>query len=206
MKRSLLAACAAVLALSLTGCATETPAADSSPTPTSTVDLGEHSTPTPTPQPGTKAEPHALGDLGQTNADSAWNVTIRDTSTDATAEVVGENPYNEPADGHQFVAGTIAVEINENLKPERDGQPLSPLAVMPVFVGSDGKIYTVWRRDNSAVVLTDAWTSHPDLIGGVGVTAEGRFAIEVPTDAVQGGQFAVQNQVSGDILYFGPPA
>ena len=207
MKRSLVAACAAVLALSLAGCTAESPAAESTPTPslTSTVDLGEHSTPTPTPQPGTKAEPMPLGETAPAGSGSQWDVTITDTSADATAELVDENPHNEPDEGWQYVAGTITATVNDSMKPEHDGVPAGPgVSVEPVFVGGDGVIYTIWRRDNSAPVLTDAWSASTEIINAVGVTVTGRFAIEIPASAAAGGQFAVRNIISGELVYFGP--
>ena len=83
---------------------------------------------------------------------------------------------------------------------------MSPTSVMPVFIGSDGRIYDIWNDDNSAVVMEEDWVGQPDIIARTGIESTGRFAIQVPSDAIAGGQFATRNEVNGTVLYFGEPA
>lgn len=203
MKRTLLAASVA-LVLTLTGCSMTDEAA-SETTPPAEPTLTETHSPTPTvDERGTKDSPHELGAFGASDDGSMWDVTIRDTMIDGTADVVASNPYNEPTEGWQYVTGTISSVVREDASADSLGQSLTPMSVMPVFVGGDGKIYDIWRADNSAPVLDGDWLDQPDIVATPGIESTGIFAIEVPTEAVPGGQFAVQNQQSGNLVYFGP--
>lgn len=204
-RSSLPVAIAVAGVVALAGCAApaaEEPLQTIAPTPTSE--------PTPTSQPesaapdGTAAAPFAFGVLAATEG-SRWNVTITEPVADGTDVVRTENQYNEVKEGWQYVLGRLTAVVNESMPDADAGQPASPLSVMPVFVGSDGKIYDVWNDDNSAVVLSDDWLGQPDIVQQVGVQSSGRFAIQVPSDAVLGGQFGTRNEVSGDMLYFGEP-
>lgn len=214
MNRICVAALAIGLTLSLSSCtdadlealedALRTPTPSTTETP---VDLGEHQTPTPTPQPGTKDHPIPLGEFGASDVGSMWEVSISDTVLDGTEDVVAQNFYNEPQEGWLYVTGTISAVVSEDVPETAIGQSWSPVAsVMPVFVGGDGKIYDVWRADNSAPVYVGSWLDQPDIVAEIGLESSGIFAIEVPSEAVSGGQFAVQNQTSGNIVYFGPQA
>ncbi|KAD3455961.1 hypothetical protein GD627_14715 [Arthrobacter yangruifuii] len=83
---------------------------------------------------------------------------------------------------------------------------MSPTAsVVPVFIGSGGQIYDIWNDDNSAAVMEEDWIGQPDIIAKTGIESTGRFAIQVPSAAISGGQFAIRNEVNGTVLYFGEP-
>lgn len=153
---------------------------------------------------GTRPHPYDFGVFAISSPDSVWDVTITETNTDATGYVLAENPYNPVKEGWQYVLGRMNSEVNTNLKSSRAGQPTSPSSVMPVFIGSDGKIYEIWNDDNSAVVLTEAWISQPEIILQVGVTSSGLFAIQVPSTAIRGGHFASRNETKGTLTHFGP--
>ncbi|KRC61461.1 hypothetical protein ASE14_11385 [Agromyces sp. Root81] len=119
--------------------------------------------------------------------------------------MIAENSYNPVKDGWQYVMGRMNTEMNENITDADEGRAGMPTSVQPVFVGSDGQIYDIWNDDNSPAVLTEDWIGTPTVAMKPGVKSTGRFAIQVPTVALAGGQFAVQNEVSGDIIYFGEP-
>jgi len=133
-------------------------------------------------------------------------VTITETVANGTAQVIADNPYNEVKEGWQYVLGRMTSVLNENLRGSDAGKPLSPTSVMPIFIGSDGKIYDIWNDDNSAVVLKEDWIGQPEIMAQVGVKSTGRFAIQVPSTAVPGGRFATRNEVNHEIVYFGAPA
>ncbi|MCC3280497.1 hypothetical protein LJ754_15200 [Arthrobacter sp. zg-Y40] len=121
------------------------------------------------------------------------------------ALILAENPYNEVKDGWDYVLGRMTSVVNENLPSADAGEPMSPTAsVMPVFIGSDGRIYDIWN-DNSAAVMEDDWIGQPDIIAKQGIESTGRFAIQVPSAAIPGGQIATRNEVNGTVLYFGEP-
>lgn len=198
----------AVLAagLLLTGC-TPAPADQGAATsPTPAPSQTETVTPTPTPTPdGSAAHPFEFGVYALSDDGSMWAVTITEVVTDGTSVVRAENQFNEVRDGWQYVLGVMSSVVTEDLLPENQGLPVTPTSVMPILVGADGKVYTIWNDDSSAVVLNGAWVSQPDIIANVGVESTGRFAIQVPTSAVAGGQLGTRNEVSGTIVYFGAP-
>ncbi|MBM7832537.1 hypothetical protein JOE59_003242 [Agromyces cerinus] len=191
-----------VLALALTGCQAgpepqaQTPAVTAEPTPT--PEIVEDRAPD-----GTASRPYAFGTYARTTPASYWDATITEPQADATEAVIAENADNQVEDGWQYVAGRMTTEMNENITDADEGRPGMPTSVQPVFVGSDGQIYDIWNDDDSTVVLTEDWIGTPTVAMKPGVTSTGRFAIQVPTVAVAGGRFAVQNEVSGDLIYFG---
>lgn len=132
-------------------------------------------------------------------------MTITEPVANGTAQVIADNPYNEVKEGWQYVLGRMTSVLNENLRSSEAGTPVSVSTVMPIFIGSDGKIYDIWNDDNSAVVLKEDWIGQEEIIAQVGVKSTGRFAIQVPRTAVPGGRFAARNEVSRDIVYFGAP-
>ncbi|MFC7861293.1 hypothetical protein ACFQ9D_09805 [Arthrobacter koreensis] len=154
---------------------------------------------------GTVDHPFGFGEYAKSAERSRWDVTLDETVvTGGAAQIIAENPYNEVKDGWDYVLGRMTSVLNENV-PESDvGQPVSPSSVMPVFVGSDNRIYDIWNDDNSAVVLEEDWIGQPDIIAARGVASTGRFAIQVPSSAIPGGRFATRNAVDGTIVYFGP--
>ncbi len=121
------------------------------------------------------------------------------------ALVLAENPHNDVKDGWDYVLGRMTSVVNENLPSADAGEPMHPTAsVVPVFIGSDGRIYDMWN-DSSAVSMEESWIGQPDIIGKTGVETTGRFAVQVPSAAIPGGQFATRNEVNGTVLYFGAP-
>ncbi|WP_146070541.1 hypothetical protein [Arthrobacter sp. 08Y14] len=127
-------------------------------------------------------------------------------TTGGAAQILAEDSYNEVKDGWDYVLGRMTSVVNESLPIADAGEPMSPTSVMPVFIGSDGRIYDIWNDDNSAVVMEEGWVGQPDIIAKTGIASTGRFAIQVPSAAIPGGQFATRNQVNGTVLYFGEPA
>ncbi|MCC3292138.1 hypothetical protein [Arthrobacter sp. zg-Y1110] len=125
--------------------------------------------------------------------------------TGGSEVILAENPYNEVKEGSAYVLGRMTSVVNENLPSADAGEPSSPTSVMPVFIGSDGRIYDTWNDDNSSVVLEESWTGQSDIIAKTGIESTGRFAIQVPSAAIPGGQFATRNQVEGTVVYFGEP-
>lgn len=202
-------------AVLLAGCASPAPIASeqsttgSSASQMATAEQAGTSTATtpsaPTGPDGTAARPYDFGELVRSGAISRWNVTLAETTTSGTEQVLADNPYNEVKEGWQYVVGRMTSVLNENLRSSDAGKPLSPTSVMPIFIGSDGKIYDIWNDDNSAVVLNDDWVGQPEIMAQVGVKSTGRFAIQVPSKAVSGGRFATRNEVSNEIVYFGAP-
>lgn len=200
----------------LPGCASSTPAESepsaSQPSASPSIAISPPGTHSVTPSPtvvagpdGTAARPFSFGKLARAGSESRWNVTVSETVTEGTAQVVAENPYNEVKKGWQYVLGRMTSVLNESLARADVGTQLSSASVMPIFIGSDGKIYDIWNDDNSAVVLKEDWIGQEDIIAQVGVTSTGRFAIQVPSAAVSGGRFATRNEVSREIVYFGAP-
>lgn len=153
---------------------------------------------------GTSANPYEFGDLALTNATSQWNVTLSEPDIAGAVTVAGENEFNAPpAAGSEYVLGRITAIVNDNITAENTGKEASaPQSATPAFVGSDGKIYDLFS--GTFVVINEDWLSVPTIINNVGVESTGRFAIEVPIEAITGGQFAIRNAISGDIIYFGP--
>lgn len=215
MKYSAIISAVSLGAVLLAGCASPAPAeseqstSQSSASTTSTSPAGTASataSPTaPSGPDGTAARPFKFGVLVPSGADSRWNVTVTETVANGTPQVIADNAYNEVKEGWQYVIGRMTSVLNENLRSSDAGKPLSPTSVMPIFIGSDGKIYDIWNDDNSAVVLKEDWIGQDDIMAQVGVKSTGRFAIQVPSKAVQGGRFATRNEVSGEIVYFGAP-
>lgn len=216
MKYSAMISAASLGAVLLAGCASPAPVASgqstthSSASQSASTSQAGTSPATPTPSApsgpdGTAARPYDFGVLVRSATNSRWNVTIAETTTIGTEQVLADNPYNEVKEGWQYVVGRMTSALNENLRSSDAGKPLSPTSVMPIFIGSDGKIYDIWNDDNSAVVLKDDWIGQPEIMAQVGVKSTGRFAIQVPSTAVPGGRFATRNEVNNEIAYFGAP-
>lgn len=216
MKYSATISAASLGAVLLAGCASPAPVvseqsatqSSASPTASATQTLAPSAAPTPSAPSGpdgTAGRPFDFGVLARSATSSRWNVTIAETTTTGTEQVLADNPYNEVKEGWQYVVGRMTSVLNENLRAADTGKPLSPTSVMPIFIGSDGKIYDIWNDDNSAVVLKEDWIGQPEVIAQVGVKSTGRFAIHVPSTAVPGGRFATRNEVNKEILYFGAP-
>lgn len=207
MKTNVLAATVAAVLL-LTGCGGSDEPAPSLQTLTPSPTPEPTETPTETPEPpapdGTAANPYDFGVLVPSAVGSMWNVTITEPVLDGNDTVRAESQFNEFRDGWQYVMGRMTTVVNEDLRPETVGSPVDVTSIMPLFIGSDGKIYEIWNDDGGAVLLSEDWIGQPSIIGQVGVTSTGRFAIQVPSSAVEGGRFAVYNNVTGDILFFGP--
>lgn len=189
-------------ALAFTGCAgSATPvAAPASAAPAVTP------TPTPTPMPrpnGTAAHPYPFGTLVVSTDGSAWDVTINHATSNDTATVLAANQYNSVKKGSVYVGGTMTAVLNHNLTSDEIGQDTNVSgSIEPVYVGGDGKIYTLASGD--IAVLKNGWSDAPNVIARPGVKSSGSFAIEVPKSAVRGGQFAVRNDVHDAFVYFGP--
>lgn len=154
---------------------------------------------------GTAEQPFKFGVLAPSGPGSRWNVTISEPVANGSAQVLADNPFNEMKKGWQYVVGRMTSVLNKNLHEADAGKPVSPTSVMPIFIGSDGKIYDIWNDDNSAAVLKEDWVGQNEIMASVGVKSTGRFAIQVPSAAVPGGRFATRNEISRDIVYFGAP-
>lgn len=162
-------------------------------------------TPTPTAPPkpdGTLDHPYPEGTTTVTDTGSQWDVTLTKTSTDATKMVKDIDQYAKTPKGDQFVMGTITATVNNDMSSANAGASAAPYnSVMPVFVGGDGKIYSSSTSDY-VPMFSDAWTNQPDIIDKVGVKSTGVFAFPVPTSAISGGTFGIQNTTSSHIVYF----
>lgn len=156
---------------------------------------------------GTASRPFELGVFAPSSDGSRWDVTLTETVVSGgSVQILAENPNNEVRDGWDYVLGRMTSVVNENLPDSDTGEPVSPSgSVMPVFIGSDGRVYDIWNDDNSAVVLEEDWIGQSDIIARTGIETTGRFAIQVPNSAIAGGQFATRNQVEGNVVYFGDP-
>lgn len=215
MKYSVMISAASLGAVLLAGCASPNSVASegssthSSASQTASISQARTASATPTTPTapsgpdGTAARPYDFGVLVHSATNSRWNVTITETTTNGTEQVIADNPYNEVKEGWQYVVGRMTSVLNENLRSVDAGKALSPTSVMPIFIGSDGKIYDIWNDDNSAVVLKEDWIGQPEIMAQVGVKSTGRFAIQVPSTAVLGGRFATRNEVNNEIAYFG---
>ena len=195
---------AALSAMVLTGCGDTGPASQDK----AVVEPSGSSKPAPAlKQDGTASRPFDFGTLATSSAKSRWDVTMTETvTTGGTELILAENPYNDVKDGWDYVLGRMTSVVNENLPSADAGEPVSPTAsVVPVFIGSDGRIYDIWNDDNSAVVMEEDWIGQPEIIAKTGIETTGRFAIQVPSAAITGGQFATRNEVNGTVLYFGEP-
>lgn len=182
----------------------ESTAPESQP-PTSGDETAPSMTPDDTSPNGTAARPYEFGAL-EASPGSTWDATITDTVVDGTDIVISENMYNETRDGWQYVVGTMSAVMNNNVSAATEGQMVwASSEIMPVFVGADGKVYDIWNDGKSAVVLSNDWIGQPSVIARAGVETSGRFAIQVPSDAVPGGQFGILNQFANKIIYFGEP-
>lgn len=204
MKSLKIVVVAAISAMLFTGCGDTSPVQPDK----RVVEPSESSTATSAPkQDGTASRPFDLGTLATSSANSRWDVTVTETvTTGGAAQILAENPYNEVKNGWDYVLGRMTSVVNDSLPSADAGEPMSPTSVMPVFIGSDGRIYDIWNDDNSAVVMEEDWVGQPDIIARTGIESTGRFAIQVPSDAIAGGQFATRNEVNGTVLYFGEPA
>ena len=189
--------------VALTGCSDTAPAAAEK----SVSQPPAASVPAVAPEvDGSASHPFEYGTLAPSSAKSRWDVTVTETvTTGGSVLVLAENPYNEVKDGWDYVLGRMSSVVNENLPSADAGEPTSPTSVMPVFIGSDGRIYDMWNDDNSSVVLEGDWIGQPDIIAKSGIESTGRFAIQVPSAAIPGGRFATRNQVEGTVVYFGDP-
>lgn len=216
MKYSAIISAASLGAVLLAGCASPAPVASEQSTTHSsasqTAATSQAGTASATPSPtarsgpdGSAARPFEFGVLVPSAANSRWNVTITETVAAGTEQVFADNAYNEVKEGWQYVVGRMTSVLNENLRSTDAGKPVSPRSVMPIFIGSDGKIYDIWNDDNSAVVLKEDWIGQDEIMAQVGVKSTGRFAIQVPSTAVPGGRFATRNEVNNEIAYFGAP-
>lgn len=194
-------ALAGALALGLTACA---PAEHPTHTDKTTAVAKTTPTPTPTPTPdGTAAHPYPQGTITLTDSGSSWDVTLTDLNTNATDQVKAQDNYATIAAGDQYVAGTITATVNKNAQASNLGSTTSPSqSVMPVFVGGDGKIYSGTTDPSSDATLANDWINAPSIVYQVGVKSSGAFSIPVPTQAITGGHFGIENETSNHIVYF----
>ena len=197
---------ATLSALVLAGCSdTTSTSAEKSVTdsPAASMPTTENAAPEPD---GSASHPYAFGTLAPSSWKSRWDVTVTETVVTGGSELVlADYPYNEVKDGWDYVLGRMSSVVNDNLPSADAGEPVSPTSVMPVFIGSDGRIYDIWNDNNSAVVLENDWVGQSDIIAKTGIESTGRFAIQVPSTAIPGGQFATRNEVDGAVVYFGEP-
>jgi len=193
-----IAALAGILVLGLSACSTT-----EHPTAKVTHAVAK-ATPTPTPTPdGTSAHPYPQGTVTVTDLGSQWDVTLTNLNTNATATVQAQDQYATLTAGSQYLMGTLTVQVNKNIQTKYVGQTTSVyFSVGPVYVGGDGKVYDSSSDVNSSAALTSNWYSQPDIVDNVGVKVAGDFAFAVPTAAIVGGHFGVENLTSNKIVYF----
>jgi hypothetical protein len=192
---------AGALALGLTACATP-----EHPTHSAKASAVAKATPTPTPTPtpdGTAAHPYPQGTVTVTDPGSSWDVTLTDLNSNATDQVKAQDSYATLAAGDQYVMGTITATVNKDAQASNLGQTTTVSgSLTPVFVGGDGKIYSGSTDPASDATITNDWINVPSIVYQVGVKSSGAFAIPVPTSAVAGGHFGIENSVSNHIVYF----
>lgn len=211
MKRFTRAIVATSVALSfaLAGCAPSEEATTSFPVDAPASTMAESvatATPKPTeteePEPnGTMANPYPFGQLVRPTADANWLTTIESI----TFDVALAWPQTTIPEGNTVVGGTMTAIVHDEADADRFGEPVSASAsLLPIFIGSDGRIYGEFRDTGNGSLIENEWRVQSDIIANPGVTVTGEFALSVPEDVVSGGQFAVQHLVSGEIVYFGP--
>lgn len=200
---TIVAALAATIGLSQTGCTAEHPVQHRvASTATAT------STPTPTPEKeagpdGTAAHPYPFGTLTVTDVGSQWDVTLTNVNMDAVAMVAAQDPYSQLNPADKYVYGTITATVNKNLTAANTGKSVTPgFSLTPVYVGGDGKIYDESTEPTADASVTGQWLSAPAIVNNVGVSSTGNFAIPVPASAIAGGHIGIQNSTSSKIVYF----
>ena len=154
---------------------------------------------------GTATRPVPYGTKAATDPDSQWDVTITNPNLNATAEIEAEDQSyyedNPLPPGDVYVSGTMSATVNS--RASELGAPIHPqLYVTPVFVGGDSKVYD--DLSGQATNFGDQdWGNVPQIITRVGVMSSGLFVFDVPSSALAGGHFAVQNSATGSLVYFG---
>jgi len=135
---------------------------------------------------GTRKNPVPVGTAAQVGD---WTVTLAPTNVDATDIVKAENQFNDPpADGRQFVM----VELSLTYDGDEDAQ-IPWVSLSTKFVGSDGNTYGTGTDDYCGVIpgnLTDVGEMY------AGATATGNVCVSVPTAAVDGGRWTVEESFS----------
>ncbi|WP_149361562.1 hypothetical protein [Lolliginicoccus suaedae] len=199
MKNSLPAASAAlVLAVLLTGCATnpadgsgtraieeasssDAGAADAAGAPTSEQDNSG-------PAFGTRGNPVPTGTTVELGPD--WQVNVVSITADATPIVLAENQFNdEPVPGREFVMARISLTYIG----EESGTPWLDLTTK--YVGADGNAYATGSDDYCGVFpepFNDINEQFP------GATREANQCWSVPSGAVAGGVILVEESFSLD--------
>lgn len=132
---------------------------------------------------GTRQNPHPLGSTISTND---WAITINDVDLDATAAVIGENPFNEePATDETYILVNVTAEY---VGTDADGA--TPWFSVD-YVSAAGKTYS-----EEVAVTPDAFDSGSTLYEGG--TTTGNIALIVPSEDVEKGVLAVTPSMMGD--------
>lgn len=154
---------------------------------------GDASSDTGTTQTGTRDNPVPAGAPTQVGD---WTVAMAPATTDATEVVLAENQFNSPpAEGRQFLMTEMSVTYDGT-----DSQtPWASLSVK--FVGTDGNTYGTGSDDYCGVIpanLSDLGEMY------AGASGAGNVCVSVPSTAVDGGAWSVEESFSfsGNPVFF----
>lgn len=189
---------AVLLLLGLAGC-TSVPIVSSTYLPTSTPTVAEAES------DGSREAPFSFGEVVHVSSDSIWDFTIHSPQPDANSWVAQGDEYNEaPAEGFTWVGANIAVTVRDTpqLDQFKDEAIAPTFSLNPVFIGANGTVYDFWTVNYPALFAGSSWSSLPDTFLSAGLSWDQPFGIQVPSDQVQGGFFAVRHEVSGKIVVF----
>jgi hypothetical protein len=159
-----------------------TPAAMSAPKALKVVRTG----------PGTSTDPLPVG---STVAQGAWSITFGATDTDAWPEIAAVDEENEaPAAGWSYVMVPVTFR-------NTSGASADPYMTNDIgFLGSDREEYDDESGDQWCGVLPNDWSDLDELPAGAVVTAN--VCAVVPTSAVTGGAWYLQNEDADEPVYF----
>ena len=115
-----------------------------------------------------------------------YNVTINSVTLDGTADILAMNEFNEEPSGQY-----ILVDVTAEYTGSEEGDPWIDLSVN--FVGSDARQYD---SSTCMAVLEKGALDVPTLENGG--AADYQLCMDVPADAVEGGELFVEPIVSFD--------
>lgn len=132
--------------------------------------------------------------VGQTARVGEWEVTFNATTLDATAEVLAQNPFNDPpAEGRQFVMGDVTIAY----VGESTGVAWIDLNFK--VLGAAGNTYGTGMQD-SCGVIPNPLSDHGELFPGA--TATAKVCTSVPTEQVEGATWIVEQPFTSNSRVF----